>query len=362
LQNLESHVSLKQWVGHRAREALLMPALLRRAKPRVAFLPSSNAGGSALLRAVLIAQKLRDKGWNAVSMPPQLEIIQTTRFLKRLKPDVMVFQTCRHGIVEVRDAMGCPYILDLDDADFYDPVLRQRTEDTAKGALGVIAGSRYIRAWAHQFNPTCRIVWTGTPITRGVRPTHAERSRAGPIVTWAQSSPLGYMAELDFLARILRAVAVKEPRFSVRLYGVNSVQDQEKIKQILGLGQIRIETLPNMPYERFLASLRSVSVGLSHIAYENPFSRGKSFGKILGYLDAMVPVVCSDHCDHNLFFTPGTGFVSNDEGEWQEHVLTLIRDTALRDEIARRAFARFQQRLSLDRASELVGSFIKSVI
>ena len=340
----------------------MLPALLRQAKPRVAFLPSSSGTGAGQLRAVFVAQRLRAQGWNAVSIPTQLEMVQCKRFLKRLKPDVLVFQTCRHPFVDLRHAFGFPYILDLDDADFHDASLRQRMEDTATDAVGIIAGSRYIDTWARQFNQTCQIVWTGSPISAGRRPSHAERSKDLPIVTWAQASPLGYPAELDFVARILRAVAERDAGFSVRLYGVNSVQDQEKVRQIMGLGKVRIETLPSLPYDRFLASLREVSVGLSPIAPESPFSRGKSFGKILGYLDAMVPVVCSDHGDHALFFTKGTGFVSNDEGEWQSHVLELIRNVALRDEMARKAFANFKDRLSLERASDLVGKFIKSVI
>ena len=339
-----------------------MPAILRKAKPKVAFLPSSGGTGAGHLRAVLVAKQLRIKGWNAVSIPPQLEPEQRERFLKRLKPDALVFQQCRHPFNDNHHAYGFKYILDVDDADFHDVRLKRRMEDTATQAAGVIAGSRYIKAWAGQFNPTCEIIWTGTPISPGVRPSHSDRAIGLPVVTWAQSSPLDYPAELDFVARIIRGVAGRDNGFSLRLYGINSDDEQIKIRKTIGFDQIQIETLPSLSYAGFLTSLRSASVGLSPIIIASPFSRGKSFGKILGYLDAMVPVVCSDHADHALFFTEGTGFVSNDEGEWQSCILELIRNAALRDDMARKAFASFEQRLSVARAADLVGKFIKSVI
>lgn len=355
-----SKVSLKQWVGHRAREVLLWPAILRKAQAKVAFIPSSGGAGSAQLRAVLVARQLRRMGWNAVCIPPQLERVQRERYLKWLNPDILVFQKCRHPLNDAQHAFGFRYILDIDDADFHDVRLQSRMEATATGAAGVIAGSRYIETWARQFNQNCQIVWTGTPISKGARPAHAERGV--PVVTWAQSSPLGYRAELEFVARVLRGVAARDSGFSLRLYGVNSDEDARAVRKVIGLDGIRIETLPSLAYDRFLASLRSVSVGLSPIVAEAPFSRGKSFGKILGYLDAKVPVVCSDHADHALFFTGGSGFVGNDEGAWQTCIVDLIRNAALRDAVADRAFADFTRRLSLERATDLVGGFIKAVI
>ena len=69
-------------------------------------------------------------------------------------------------------------------------------------------------------------------------------------------------------------------------------------------------------YGKYLASFDEVFLGLAPLCPETPFSRGKSFGKILAYLDAHVPVVASDACKHGFFFTPAPGVVSNEMNEW----------------------------------------------
>lgn len=355
-------IGLKQWVGHRAREALLLPALLRKASPKVAFFPSTPGTGAAHLRAVLVARHLRKKGWNAVSVPAQLELGQRERFLRMLNPDVLVFQQCRHPFNSFDHSFGFKYILDIDDADFHDARLQQRLEETAANACGVIAGSRYIKNWATQFNKTCNVVWTGTPISKGERPSHEDRAKEMPVVTWAQASPLNYPAELEFVRRVIKGVSDRGGNFSMRLYGTNSTEEKREIKSIFGLDRVHIETFPSMSYSDFLLSLRSVSVGLSPIVAEDPFSRGKSFGKILGYLDAKVPIVCSDHADHALFFDAESGYVSNSEEYWQSCIISLLQNYTLRNEMAERAFLKLEQRLSIERASRLVGDFIKSII
>ncbi|MEY8842268.1 hypothetical protein AB9K41_24835, partial [Cribrihabitans sp. XS_ASV171] len=60
-----------------------------------------------------------------------------------------------------------------------------------------------------------------------------------------------------------------------------------------------MELKPFMSYDEFLASLRDVAVGLSPVHPDSDFSKGKSFGKILAYLDAKVPVICSEAVDHD---------------------------------------------------------------
>ena len=335
---------------------------MKKASPKVAFFPSSPGTGASHLRAVLVAKHLRSMGWNSISIPAQLELMQRERILKKMQPDMIVFQKCRHPFNSHEHAFGFPYILDIDDADFHDERLQARLEDTAAHASGVVAGSRYIKSWADQFNDNCQVVWTGTPISKGARPSHAVRGRDNPVITWAQASPLDYKAELDFVAHVLRAVAAETSRFAVRFYGVNSDDARQKLVRTLSLGSIKIDTVASLPYQNFLTSLRSASIGLSPIIADEPFSRGKSFGKVLGYLDAKVPVVCSDEADHALFFRPGSGYVTNNPDDWKLAILELLQSHDLRESVANNAFLDFQQRLSIEASSKLVGNFIEAVI
>ncbi len=346
-----------RWMGHRGREALLLPALLRRARPKVVFLPSASGSGASDLRAVKIAAGLRARGWNAQCLAPQLELGQRERWLRQFRPDGIVFQQCRHPLNGAEHAFGLPYLLDIDDADFLDPQLRARLEATARGARGVIAGSRHIRDWARGFNPVVRVVWTGSPISPGPRPPQAVRA---PIVAWAQSEPLGYPDELAFVAEVLRPVAEQNRNVVLRLYGVNDAAARAALARHFDF--LRLETLPTLPYRRFLVSLRDIALGLSPIVPSAPFSRGKSFGKILGYLDAHVPVICADQADHALFFTPQSGVVSDAPAVWTAEIGALLGDPDRRAAMAAAAFADFGRRLSLDEAARRVDGILRALL
>lgn len=345
------------WIGHRGREALMLPALWRGTGPRIVFLPSTPGPGASDLRAVRIAAELRRQGWHAVALPPQLEAGQRARLIGRFRPDLIVFQQCRHPLNRADLAFGRPFLLDIDDADFHDPRLAPRLETMARGARAVIAGSRYIRDWAQGFCPRAEVVWTGSPISPGPRPPQGAR---GPLVAWAQADPLGYPAEMAFVETVLRPVAAARPDAVLRLYGVNDAAARAALAARFDF--IRLETLPSLPYRRFLLSLRDVAVGLSPILPEAVFSRGKSFGKILGYLDAKVPVICSDQADHALFFTPRSGVVSDDAGAWTATILRLLADPAGRETMAGAAFADFQARLSLPAAAARVGDVLRRAL
>lgn len=64
------------------------------------------------------------------------------------------------------------------------------------------------------------------------------------------------------------------------------------------------------------------------MSIENPFSRGKSFGKLLAYLIADVAIVASNNVDHPLFFQDGVNGVlaPNDVDRWVEGTALLLQD------------------------------------
>jgi glycosyltransferase involved in cell wall biosynthesis len=109
-----------------------------------------------------------------------------------------------------------------------------------------------------------------------------------------------------------------------------------------------------MPYGQFLASLDDVAVGLSPICADNDFSRGKSFGKVLAYLDRGVPVVASDEADHSLFFEPDTGVITNDPALWVQAILNLLDDPGRRQSMAERALVALEDPLSVEAAAQKV--------
>lgn len=352
---------VRSFVGRVAREAALYPRIVsakRRGGPRVAFLPSDAKVQSSLLRAWNIAAGLEaDHGWSTLVVPVHLKQNQRERVLALFRPDIVVVQQCRHPLNRVDYLSEYALVLDIDDADFLDTNLTNVLQRMAGATKGVICGSRYIQNWALEYNPHSIVIWTGTPVSPGPWPDHSERQ---PIVAWAQSSALGYREEFEFVCNVMKAVTALRGPTGLRLYGWDADVDHPSLQRLREAG-VQVETVPFIPYAEFLVSLRGVAVGLSPI-WPQGFSLGKSFGKILGYLDAKVPVICSDAADHELFFTASSGVVSNDMQVWVDAICDLLDNPAKRSEMSDTAHRAFVDKLSTGQAVRSTHEFLASLV
>ncbi|MFV0335559.1 MAG: glycosyltransferase [Tropicimonas sp.] len=352
-------IGLARFGAHRLRELALYPAMARRKSGRtVLFLPCLGREMSGLLRGYDVADALNTRGWCAVVLPKQLEPVQRQRVLRRLNPDISVLMTSRNQTNSHELLQGRRYVYDIDDADFHDPVMAERMERDIVASTGVIAGSRYVARWCEQFQPNTRVVWTGAKPHPGTFPDHQER---GPLVVWAQSQPERYTGEFDMVVAIMERVAARRSGVRLRLYGDGEARDGGRSARLRQAG-VTVEWLPFLDYGAYVASLGQAAVGLSPICTETPFSRGKSFGKILAYLDARVPVVTSDAVDHALLFEPGSGVVSNDPDIWVESIERLLDSPQERDDMAARAHEIYRRRLSVDAATDRVEAFLLDCI
>lgn len=349
--------SFRSFLGRSAREvALWKAARQKRSGPGVAFFPCYNRSGSSLLRVYNIAEQLDQFGWTTFVCPPHLSQSQRSRLMRWFKPEISVVQTCRHPLNRASNFAGTPYVFELDDADFVDDALAQPMADIAQGAKGVLCGSRFIKRWANGFNPDASVVWTGTPVTGGPWPDHQDRAA---IITWAQSEPTGYAREFAFITDVLCEVRQTSGPFTLRLYGWVGPKEHPLLDRLTDAG-IELDIREFLPYPEYLSSLREVAIGLSPVIAQAEFSKGKSFGKILGYLDAKVPVICSDEVDHSLFFDSKTGVVSNDHDVWVRSIQELLADAPKRQSMADHAYTYLQKRLSVKVAAQHVDAALRT--
>lgn len=350
--------SAKRLFGPLVREIQLYPAVFRRgARPRVAFLTYNPKVQSGLLRATNIARGLDGHGWASIVVPANLSLRQRNRVLHYFRPDVVVLQKCRHPLNRAEYLKNWPIVLDLDDADFVNPKASSVLQEVATQARAVMAGSGFIRDWAARFNQNVSVVWTGTPFSKVPRPDHQERK---PIVTWAQADPLGYPDEMQFCRDVLLKVVSRIGPVDFRLYRCVGQEDHPILKELASAG-VRLQLLPHLRYEEFLASLQEVAIGLSPLAGHG-FSLGKSFGKILGYIDAHVPVICSDRADHSQFFDSSSGVVSNDSDVWADAICKLIADPIARNRMAEAAHNAALSQLSLEAVTLQVHLILSRVL
>jgi hypothetical protein len=343
-----------------AREAAVWPAVFRASggRPRVAFLPARGREMSSLLRIHLVADRLPALGWGVLVVPPTLSLAQRNRLLQRFGPDVIVMQGARHALNRPALYPGQAIVYDMDDADFHLPHLADHVAEAMPDVALVLAGSRYVADWCRTQGAPARVVWTGTPSSGTA--TRSQRERP-PVVAWAQSAPVDYVEERAFVLDVMRRLAARRPGVRLRLFGRRPADDAGILAPFAAAG-VAVEWLPMMPYDRFLRALDDVAVGLSPICPGNPFSRGKSFGKVLAYLDRGVPVVASDEADHGLFFKTGTGILSNDPAVWTIAVARLLDDAVSRQSMADAASAAFRDRLSTDAATREVDAALRELL
>jgi hypothetical protein len=350
---------LRSSLGRLAREAKCHADIARaRGKISVAFLPSRGPEvGASLLRAYSISESLGDLGFRCLLVPPHLSQSQRGRLLKRFQPDIVIAQSGRHDLNRRQYLDRWNYVLDMDDADFLAPG-SEFLDDLAAGAVGMIAGSRYIADWGARWQPNVEVIWTGTP---RVMKTCSPPSTRAPLVTWAQSDPIAYWREREFVADVLLRVLERRDSVMLRLYGWREDFERSALGR-LNDPRIHLQLQAQLPYDRFVASLSDAAVGLSPIIPESLFSRGKSFGKILAYLEARVPVICSDEADHALAFEDGGAIVSNDPDFWADRIVSLLGNPAERDQLADKADEVFNEKLSLEVSARRTAEFLERTI
>ena len=324
------------------------------------FFLNDSLGTSGQLRAGNVAAQMETLGWQAKVVPGALRLGQRQRVIRHFRPDVLIFQSCRHHLNRPEHYPGQTMVFDFDDADFHlDAERRQRDEAACRSAAGIVCGSRYIQEFAEQLNDRTTVIWTSSPEGRTTRRPQAERP---PVITWAQTRPDSYRLELDFVVDVVTSFArAHGAPFVFRMYDFSDYAESDAKRRLEAAG-VEVEILPLMPYADFEASLEDVAIGLSPITPQNPFSRGKSFGKILAYIDAGVPVICSDEADHAAFFTPDSGVVTNDPAEWVSQMLQLIGDATARQTMADRALERMNGRLRPRHAAERMIAFLDAVL
>ncbi len=350
---------VRSLVGRYARELALWPSVVRkRSGKRIAFFPDSGREQSGLLRIYNIAEQLENWGWTTLVCPKHLSLRQRRRIVMWFRPEISVVQSCRHPLNRAENFRNVPFVFEFDDADFFDSALTKPMADMASAAQGVVCGSRFLENWARDYNENTEVIWTGTPVTPGPWPEHTDRD---PIVTWAQSDPVGYHREFEFITDVLCAVRKTTSQFTLRLYGWSGPQAHPQIERLKEAG-IDLDIRGFLPYNEFLATLREAAVGLSPIITSTEFNKGKSFGKILGYLDGKVPVICSDEADHSLFFDNQNGVVSNSKPVWVNAVSSLLSDPAKRQQMADKAHQDFQNQLTLPVAAKHVEKFLNRVL
>lgn len=324
--------------------------------PLAVFLPAAGREGSALLRIHNVAGALGPLGWRCLVLPWRLSLAQRRRFLATLAPDVVVMQGARHPLNRPVLYRGLTIVYDMDDADFHLDHLAGPVRQAMPDVRLVTAGSAYIAQWCREAGAgEARVVWTGTPVSPRPRPPQALRP---PVMAWAQTRPMTYVREAALVREAAARIAARRPGVILRLYDRRAGDDPGFAESFAAPG-LTVEWCEKARYSDYLASFDDVALGVAPLCPETPFSRGKSFGKVLAYLDRKVPVIASDAGEHGGFFSAATGVVTNDLDRWSAAAAGLLDAADQRQAMADAAFLEFRARLTTDAAASRLDTLLR---
>ncbi len=302
-------------------------------------------GASAELRGYNVSSALRALGWRTTLVPAQLELVQRLRIIRAERPDVILMQKSRHPLNRPSLYSASPVVFDIDDADFADAAMAPSVEQCCRESVSVVAGSSYVAEWCRQFNSNVNVVWTGSnDRPRGSVVPAGSRRR---IVGWAHSSPAGYPLERTFLCSVIRELRRRSVEFEFWMWGVEREAEITDLTSVLRELRVPSRCFRRMPYSEFVTSLTDLAVGLQPVCLQNAFSRGKSFGKVLAYFVAGVPVVASNNVDHPYVIANGrSGMLADSVEEWADAISHLLDNPEARTAMAEAGLETYNSNLT----------------
>jgi glycosyltransferase involved in cell wall biosynthesis len=315
---------------------------------RVLFLTQfDERGASSRCRVYQYLPGLRERGIEASAlprMPPARELARLARGV-----DAVCVQKRRlplAHLLHLRRA-ATALLFDFDDAIWLQrrpdrsvrpapAVKRLRLAAILRLSHRVIAGNRYLEAYARRFSRSVTVL-----------PTPVDLGRFAP----ARGSGLGARCNSRYVDPEPRAPS-PEPGAAVRLGWVGHADNLVYLRDLEPVFRRLAREFPELtlrvvssqayresalPVENVTWSLEQESacfggfdVGLMPLS-DDPWSRGKCAYKALEYMAAGLPAVCSPVGMNREVVRDGeTGFLAGDPAAWEDALRRLIRDPALR--------------------------------
>ena len=357
--------SLVSYAGHRGRELLLHAARVAQSPnlPRLMVMPSEcGMGSSSDLRGVAVGHALRELGWRVSIVPPQLEWRQRQRVVGMEKPDIILLQQSRHVFNRPGLYPGIPCVLDVDDADILDPARHAAAAECCRGSARVIVGNSFLASAVRPYNAGVHVVWTGTHLPY-VAASRSARARA-PVIAWAQLDAMSWRHEAEMVREVLARIAGRAA-FEFLLIGEQDARASDAYMKALEGAGVRGRAVGRLGYRRYLRELGSAAIGLNPSSEASAISRGRSFGKVLGYIAARVAVVTADVGHYPEFFRHGSNSLmaaETDVDAWAGHCLALLADADLRVRLTEQALDDLRQRLTTGAAARQVDTILRQVL
>ncbi len=339
--------------------------------PRILFLTGGKTTPASRFRVHQYLPRLRADGWEAVVRPCEpgmYEWPDGSGFFGKFRRFRALAKKVAHQKRSMRDAAGfdlvyierelMPYmsprlekrlasrnkniIYDLDDAVFLKYGKREPNPiaQVMRLARAVIAGNQWLLEWALPHNPNTHLI--PTPIDTDAWTRAAERPPAMPdgrewplVVVWTGTS--GNLPMLKPVAEALRKAKDRAPRMELRI-----VCDRPPPDDLFPGAQF-------VPWHESaeIESVRSADIGIMPLP-DDTWSKGKCGFKLLQYMACGLPSVASPVGVNADVLDGGCGYVAGGPEEWEQALLRLLHDPALRRDMGAKARRRAVERYSVE--------------
>ncbi len=210
-----------------------------------------------------------------------------------------------------------------------------------------VAGNQFLKSEVLPYNPNAEIVPTTIDLSRYT--LKEELRPEGPItIGWmGGGSTLKY---LRLLIPPLERAYQKFPKFRLKIV----------CSDFLDFPTVPV-VKKQWSAEEEVADLKSFDIGIMPLA-DDLWSRGKCGLKILQYYGVGVPVVCTPVGVNREMVEDGvSGFWAEDEDQWEDRLLRLMKEERLRKEMGRKGRKRVEQAYTLEGNAPRILAILKSV-
>ena len=236
--------------------------------------------------------------------------------------------------------LGTRYVVDIDDAIHltyenaggWRRALRGKIPRVLAGASLVLAGNRYLEAYARRFTP--RVLHFPTVVDTGRFSVAPPRSLSSPpVVGWIGTPET--VRYLNTMAPVLEAAARRTP-VSVLVVGAAA----PVLRGVPSRAKAWREA-------EEVDDLHAMDLGLMPLA-DDEWSRGKCSLKLLQYMSAGIPAITSPRGSAPDIVTDGeSGLIARTDDEWLERIVLLATSAERRRAMAERARRAVEEHYSL---------------
>lgn len=351
------------------------------------FTFSDARGGSSRQRAFRVAEKLQERGIDAVIHWPPVLTISRTPWPQKLslimatirslfcikKGDVLyLHRTIANKyffvIMVIYLVLFRPKMI----FDFDDPVYVHsffKTKTLARLADAVVVSSHRQEQWARTYNANVHVIHISVDFPEYQKFTKDYTSPHGPLrIGWVGSGP-EHIRNLEILAGVFKKL-LQETTVPFVFILIGALKDPNVYKLFKSIPGLSVEFIDSLDWtnpQSVPREIQKFDIGVLPHQTEGEWNKGKTSLKDLEYMACGVATIASVFGEIPYIISDGVnGYTAKNEDEWVTKLKKLLLDQNLRAQLGRAGQESVKQEYSLDvvaiRIIDLINSLTASTI